>query len=60
MIFPLSDDIIKNKGFFETKMETGGTKRGGKRKSGRLAEQADEKRRREESDAEQRLVIIGH
>ena len=41
-------------------METGGNKRGGKRKCGRIAEQEDEKRRKEESDAEQRLVIIGH
>ena len=60
MIFPLSDDIIKNKGFFETKMETGGTKGGVKRKSARVAEQEAEKKRKEESDAEQRLVIIGH
>ena len=41
-------------------METGGTKGGVKRKSARVAEQEAEKRRKEDSDSEQRLEIIGH
>ena len=41
-------------------METGGNKGGVKRKSARVAEQEAEKKRKEESDAEQRLEIIGH